>query len=97
MSRLRLRAKTREYAYAKSRRATGPPGRSERLGGLGGHFAALADVPASFARESARLRIREIEERDGFPAALRTLGGFGGHRGAPMWKEWAVACSRLTR
>src|SRR5882724_5985392 len=32
MSRLRLRAKTREYAYAKSRRATALPGRDERWG-----------------------------------------------------------------
>ncbi len=26
---------------------------------------------------------RELEERDGFPGALRTLGGVGGHVGAP--------------
>src|SRR5438445_7839726 len=32
MSRLRSRAKTREYAYAKSRRATALPGRDERWG-----------------------------------------------------------------
>jgi hypothetical protein len=26
---------------------------------------------------------RQIEERHGFPGALRTLGGVGGHVGAP--------------
>ena len=26
---------------------------------------------------------RAIEERDGFPGALRALGGVGGHFGAP--------------
>src|SRR5439155_24591696 len=61
----------------------GWPGAIRTLGGLGGHLAALADVPASFARESARLRIREIEERYGFPGALRTLGGLGAISGPP--------------
>jgi len=48
------------------------------------NVAALADVPASFARENARLRIREIEERRGFPGALRTLGSGAISRLSPM-------------
>ena len=29
------------------------------------------------------LQTREVEERHGFPGALRALGGVGGHVGAP--------------
>jgi hypothetical protein len=29
------------------------------------------------------MRTRLVEERDGFPGALRALGGVGGHFGAP--------------
>src|SRR5438477_2888651 len=76
-----VRARKRATTNTRNRGAPRVP-RGAPNAGFGGHFAALADVPASFARESARLRIREIEERRGFPGALRTLGGLGGHLAA---------------
>ncbi|PYO46048.1 MAG: hypothetical protein DMD84_27240 [Candidatus Rokuibacteriota bacterium] len=36
------------------------------------------------ARSARGFRAGRIEERHGFPAALRALGGVGGHVGAPF-------------
>src|SRR5439155_20120110 len=61
------------------------------------NVAALADVPASFARENARIRIREIEERHGSPRALRTAGGFGApFRGSRRCPGFVRAGKRAT-
>src|SRR6266403_209145 len=81
MSRLSFARENARLRIREIEERRGFPEALRTLGGLGGHFAALADVPASSARENARLRIREIEERHGFPGALRTLGVWGPYRG----------------
>src|SRR4030095_8730064 len=76
---------------ALQKTATAPPGRDERLGGLG----AISRPPC---KSSGPFRgpntTRATEERPGFAGARRTSGGFGGPCRGPPCNQCPV-CGRL--